>query len=237
NIVVDTHHGIVYCAIPKAACSSWRTILAHLSNRTSSFASMLNIPVHNRSFMRSIGIVELNTFTMQQRAHIIDTFPKFLVVRNPFERLVSAFREKLEKHNRHTKVFHAKYDRRIIRRHRKNSSRSRDVKFEEFVTWLIQGGWKTDEHWTTYQRLCLPCQVRYTYIINYDTFDEDTTQVLKTLFNESSDIFPRRNSMQLNSKIVLNEYRSRLTQQQIDKLQATFADDFEMFDYAKILVD
>jgi hypothetical protein len=49
-------------------------------------------------------------------------YRKFIVVRHPFDRVVSAYRDKFVKLNRWTSYFHRKYGRLIVARYRTNSS-------------------------------------------------------------------------------------------------------------------
>ena len=93
----------------------------------------------------------------------IGRYRKFVVVRHPFDRVVSAYRDKFVRRNRYTNHFHRKYGRLIVSRYRDNQSsvrwryltstngrlvtpssasdevdnRGHDVTFVEFVRFLI----------------------------------------------------------------------------------------------------
>jgi hypothetical protein len=206
-------------------------MLAVLSNKTTKDPRQINkLPVHDKKYLRSLGLVELNQYPPHNRTKILETFPKFLAVRHPLERLVSAFREKFSDNNKYTRFFINKYGRRIKERTRKTGSKAGTITFLEFASWLIGGG-DVDEHWDSYQHLCLPCYINYTYVIDYDSFTEDTSHILRRLFDASLDSFPRRNVKSTKSKHILPQQTKRLSKQLLDKLQDLYKEDFEMFGY------
>ncbi|KAJ8982222.1 hypothetical protein NQ317_013524 [Molorchus minor] len=72
---------------------------------------------------------------------------------SPFERLLSAYRNKFVDTLPSSKYFQSRYGRHIIRRYRPNASKSdllsgANVNFREFVIYLLKEGANTNEHWT-----------------------------------------------------------------------------------------
>jgi hypothetical protein len=63
-------------------------------------------------------------------------------VRHPFERLLSAFRDKLENKNigleHGVEHFYMSYGRKIVQKYRNDSSKRLEPTFPEFVTYLIK---------------------------------------------------------------------------------------------------
>jgi len=127
----------------------------------------------------------------------------FLIVRHPFERLLSAYRDKLQFALPHT--FHQKLGNAIIRKYRKavsyervddnahhplmNSVHSHQQSgkpkkatgtrwptFPEFVDFLLfeaKHGADLDMHWTPITNFCTPCQVKFDIIAKFETLEED----------------------------------------------------------------
>ena len=75
-----------------------------------------------------------------------EDYKKFLFVRNPFDRIISAFRNKFEFGGgpHEDPIFLEKYGRHIIQKYRENASETSlrtgaDVTFVEFLKFLTQG--------------------------------------------------------------------------------------------------
>ena len=108
----------------------------------------------------------------------------FLIARNPYERLVSGYREKIlgairgSDHDRLGKDIVVKYrnlDPKLYR-HSKTSPT-----FSEFVSYIVDeatAGHSLDMHWTPVYSFCNPCQVDLNHIIKFETFDRDTLQII-----------------------------------------------------------
>ena len=109
---------------------------------------------------------------------------KLLVVRHPFERLLSAYRDKLEnsvaRREHGTLHFYEKYGSKIVRKYRNENFKPPgedqvirtmgipgpagiEPTFREFVEYLIDTdlGSYGDDHWMPYYLFCTPCSLKY----------------------------------------------------------------------------
>lgn len=85
-------------------------ILSGVINTT----DVLSIPAdmaHSRRVLASLA-----NFTEPTIAKLLTTYTKFLFVRHPFERLVSAFRNKLEPNLMRSKYFQSRLGKYIVKR-------------------------------------------------------------------------------------------------------------------------
>eukprot|EP00045_Choanoeca_perplexa_P013310 m.150297 g.150297 ORF g.150297 m.150297 type:complete len:366 (-) comp16314_c0_seq2:1996-3093(-) len=92
--IVDIKHKLVFCSIPKAACTIWRQMMRRLNGATDYDTSDERITHHYGGM--SSGLTYLASYTSEQADNIM-TDPEFLkvaVVRNPYSRLLSAWRDK-----------------------------------------------------------------------------------------------------------------------------------------------
>ena len=136
-----------------------------------------------------------------------------MFVREPMERLVSAYNDKFSSSN---VFYHNKIGKHIIKAHRVNASdeslkRVHDVTFSEFVRYLLtqhQLGIPLDWHWDLQSRVCKPCLVDYDFIGTQETFTEDTEELFKMTHIEN--VFIEKN------------YQSKNTTS--DSIEQTFAD-------------
>ena len=87
--------------------------------------------VNSHSMLRSYGLNRLDTYEMKYRTHIIKNYFKFIVVRHPFERLVSAYRAKFGGSNGVQRYFE------LYVPYITNNEKGANVTFSKFVDYLI----------------------------------------------------------------------------------------------------
>jgi chondroitin 4-sulfotransferase 11 len=136
----------------------------------------------------------------------LNTSISFIIVRHPFERLLSAYRDKLQFALPHT--FHQKLGNMIVRKFRKpvtyersdnthhpsmknvhsfqhskmKKVGSRWPTFPEFVEFLLfeaNHNAELDMHWTPIIKFCTPCQVKFDMILKFETLDEDQRYLIE----------------------------------------------------------
>lgn len=175
-----------------------------------------------------------------------------LVVREPFVRLLSAYRDKLENI---TPPYYRKLARKIVTEHREEASKvlgpikSFGPTFYEFVAYLIakhkakDRTFTFDEHWAPYYQFCSPCAVNFSVIAKVETLSRDSAYVvqqlglghvlqrrvrdrrtrLRTVMNKSRD--------GKNTPALLKHYYSQLDDSMLNDLLKIYGIDFEMFGY------
>ena len=172
RILVDKKNKVLYCVIPKTGCSTWKTLFVNLSGNAWRVKPGKVIRVHGSNINR-YGLKYLNQYSTEERAEIFNdkSYLRFIVVRNPFDRLVSAFTDKIK-----GGIFSVPY----MKKYLKTSNEKRRVNFTEFTTYLSQQykPAKVDIHWQKYEDLCQPCSVHYDFILKLETVDVDLPQFL-----------------------------------------------------------
>ena len=120
SLLFDTERRIVYCAVPKVASSSVKMAMA-LMTGTADWSRPIS--VHDSSFMARIGLTSLrrrlatgDNGTWPKLGQMLQLMRKFIVVRHPLQRVVSAYRDKFERNNYWNQYFHNKYGKLIVSR-------------------------------------------------------------------------------------------------------------------------
>ncbi|XP_043522351.1 carbohydrate sulfotransferase 8-like isoform X2 [Frieseomelitta varia] len=235
-----------YCPIYKAGSTTWIYNLCLLMNVRE---EELNSGKEQISTIARRAIPELE---FPEAAEALRTTKKLLVVRHPFERLLSAYRDKLENsvagREHGTLHFYRKYGSKIVEKYQTNFTppeeylviRRKDVPlpagieptFREFVQYLIHTDLANygDDHWIPYYLYCTPCLVDYDIIAKIETLRLDQIYTIHKLHLQDT-IKPRwrHNSGYENASKI---YFGQLNKDLIQKLYEKFQLDFELFDYS-----
>ena len=153
HIIVNEKYKILFCYIPKIACTQWKAIMTSLNQAKPEYHW-----IHDtRNFQF------LSEYPADEATRMLKTYFKFLFVREPFERLLSAY---LNKFYSGDPVFHDGFGKQIIKLYRPGGKpEDKNITFDEFLNYVLHiGNGYWNEHWQTYDKLCHPCWVHYDFI-------------------------------------------------------------------------
>nr|XP_020037062.1 carbohydrate sulfotransferase 8 isoform X2 [Castor canadensis] len=240
RIFVEDRHRVLYCEVPKAGCSNWKRVLMVLAGLASSTADIQHNTVHYGSALR-----RLDTFDRQGILHRLSTYTKMLFVREPFERLVSAFRDKFEHPNSY---YHPVFGKAILARYRANASREAlrtgsGVRFPEFVQYLLDVHRPVgmDIHWDHVSRLCSPCLIDYDFVGKFESMEVDANFFLRLIHAPRNLTFPRfkdRHSQEARTTArITHRYFAQLSALQRQRAYDFYYMDYLMFNYSRPFAD
>jgi len=237
QLIVDDQNGILYCYIPKVACTNWKRIMMILTGSSKGETNPLDIQASD-SHLKN-GFKTLNQFSNSEILYRVNHYLKFMFVRHPFERLLSAYKNKF--HERYSVYFQKKFGRKIIRRYRPEAKAEslvygNDVTFREFVTYVLDPRTHIEglnEHWRQYYKLCHPCHIPYDVIGKYETLYPDARVVLEKAQVDHKVSFPTYPPSFKKAKTIdyIRDFYSTIPSQDIRDLKATYGLDFEFFGY------
>ncbi|XP_040267515.1 carbohydrate sulfotransferase 14 [Bufo bufo] len=226
HIIVNDKYKFLYCYVPKVACSNWKRVLKVLDGSLESLDSRLKMD-HQKD------LVFLADLSVQQIKHRLRHYYKFLFVREPLERLLSAYRNKFGE----IKEYQQRYGLEIVRRYRQDpaaaSSKGDDVTFSEFLRYLLdEDAEKMNEHWMPIYNLCQPCAVPYDFIGSYERLGEDANQVLEAIGAPSYIRFPERQAWYKPvTKETLRYFLCNTPQGLLRELLPKYIMDYSLFAY------
>lgn len=175
----------------------------------------------------------------------LSTYFKFFIVRDPFERLISAFKDKFVKNPRFEPWYKHDIAPAIIRKYRK-SHRNSDLTasglhFEDFVRYLGdgEGRRRMDRqfgehiiHWVTYAELCAPCEVHYNVVGHHETLEKDAPHILKAAGIDHLVSYPAiPPGITRYNRTKVEQYFSGISKRDIKRLFARYQGDFHLFGY------
>ena len=177
----------------------------------------------------------LSIYTKTKARYILDNYYKFMFVREPFERLLSAYKDKFtRKDNDVYKKYELKI-KRLVGERLGADTEDREIKFSDFILYLIDvnsKGGRYNEHWQHYDKLCHPCKINYDFIGHYETLEEDARFVLHEAGVDKIVSFPPVRFT--GTKDELERYYSEVPRENVLQLQRIYRRDFEMFEYSAL---
>ncbi|XP_018552894.2 carbohydrate sulfotransferase 8-like [Lates calcarifer] len=236
NLYVEDRYKLLYCQVPKAGCSNWKRTLMVLAGQASNVQSIKHDTVHYGNHLKT-----LDSFDRQGIMHRLETYTKVMFVREPLERMVSAYRDKFENPNNY---YHSLFGKPIISKYRVNPSwtalkTGNGVTFKEFVQYLLDVHRPVgmDIHWDQANQLCNPCLIDYDFIGKFENMDEESNFLLRLIGAPPNLTLPsfkdrnptdKRTSMQITQK-----YFSQVSKLERQRVYDFYFMDYLMFNYSK----
>jgi len=225
-------------AILQVACTNWKRVFMVLSGvDTAALGTgddLSQIPADVAHKPSTLD--RLSDYPAGRAAEMLNTYTKFLFVRHPFERLLSAYRNKLEqRHQDSSRYFQSRFGRRIVRRYRANATERSlrhgdDVTFAEFAEFVADTRDTVfNEHWAPVDRLCRPCAVNYDFIGKHESLFQDSDFLLRHVVGTADVKFPKGPDSDTSAQLV--KYFSPLRHDTVLRLYGIFHADFKLFDY------
>ena len=184
-------------------------------------------------YSKSIDTPKLINF-LEENDYLLFTF-----VRHPFERLISAFKEKILNPHRHVPS-DVKPQLKIL------FEKANSMSFPEFIDLILtdhqecrKSGKTPNGHWNTFSNMCLHCTIPYDVIGQLETFNEDLKYIILKLGLQN--ILPidnidkwqknKSDSEAKDKKKEVAKYLSQLTKAKLEELLNIYRLDLEMFSY------
>ena len=211
TLIVDDKYKLVYCNVPKVACTSWQRVFLVLNGVMNHTDDLSQPQVNNNVGPRKLR--SLNSYKKSRRAEIT----KFLVVRHPFHRVLSAYRNKLwagSPTSNSSESFQSVIGLHILKEYRPNTILNNksgsierkvistkqarkviyDLRFDEFVKFLTNtteiASFLKNPYWREINRLCGPCQINYDVISHFESLVDDALYILRLVHADHIVEFP-----------------------------------------------
>ena len=223
---------LVYCQLSKVACTTW-TDLMSAANLNGSLA-VFPMQAHLAPRLRKANVTFHEQLPLRFR-----NYTKFLVVRNPFDRLLSAYYNII-----HPPANQLGPGPAVIKAltHKFKTPRSK-ITLHQFVDFLtshepITAELLYDRHYGTYAHACGVCKIQYDYVIRHEAMSEDAKIVLRRLgfksdhFKQAEKIHPgnRRNYIFGLGEQYLYEF-NKVPKSKLKKLYTRYSVDMQLFGY------
>ena len=183
-MLVDEKLKAIYCGVPKAGSTSWKTFLAKVAG-----GNPMEHQAESEQFLSNLGLKYLNIFPRSAIQLKLESYYKFFFVRHPLERLVSAYHDKIGRYNSYGDDIRKDIVEKVLNKDSTQSVSTKEAKltritFDTFVKYLIMKSGEEgdlDHHWEDIDKLCHPCQIHYNYIGKLETMDSDAENIITKL--------------------------------------------------------
>ncbi|KAG7272113.1 hypothetical protein CRUP_008293 [Coryphaenoides rupestris] len=253
HLIVDDRHGIIYCYVPKVACTNWKKIMIILSESMlqdgAPYTDPQAIPrnmVHNSSSHLTFNKFwhRYGKFSHHLMKVKLKKYTKFLFVRDPFVRLISAFRNKFLETNDN---FYSRFAQPMLRRYGNQPTPPASASealaagisptFPQFVQYLLDPATEKaapfNEHWRQAYRLCHPCQIQYDFVGHLETLEEDAEHLLRQLRVDNVVEFPAPPLGNTSASHSVADWFSAVPLEARRRLYKLYEPDFRLFGYER----
>lgn len=228
KLFVDMNHNTTWCPVYKAASTTMMQVFAKFKGL---WKKDKTLTIKNGMQLNKI-IQSVDTLDSKSYQKIMTSTNKILVVRHPFERLLSAYRDKLEQRD-NRKYYYEKYGQKIIKKYG-DPNNQRVPTFTQFLKYISEDNYSRDEHWRPVATHCVPCLFPYDYVLKTESFDHEIKLLFKMLgmqkYLPETKLHVNQNGA--TSPQLANAYFSEVPKQLLKKLYNIYKNDFKLFNYA-----
>ncbi|KAL9973227.1 hypothetical protein ACROYT_G019649 [Oculina patagonica] len=238
RVLVSNRYKTLFCYVPKVACSNWKRVFLVLEGHFNTTAEI------DYSFVHNLTLEAMNSLIYYPKIEIdrmLQSYKKIVFVREPMERILSAYVNKFA-HDAENRKYHHKYGIDIIQKYRKNFTGEvtdeQYTTFNEFVKYLIdlQPYEKRNEHWNLQYNLCSPNIINYDFIGKYDTLKSDAARALELMGASDVVTFPDNGKPKpegQETKTLMKTFYSLISELEFNQLQEGYDKDYETFGFYK----
>lgn len=189
HLLVDDHTKTLFCFAPKVACTNLKLALFYtLGLITKEDLDKSRDDIDQNKLEDNIILTSFISRRKSERIKIVKGYFKFVMYRNPLERLLSAYRSKVRRYplvGLQKDVPHYNWLRRHIFAYTHPSDYKEwilhggqymvNISFNDFIDYWLAYDLSNDEHFRTVFNLCEPCRISYNYYGNFKTFLKDAS--------------------------------------------------------------
>ena len=239
HMLTDATHKVLFCFVPKIGCTNLKLLFlrgqlprSELDKQREDIdKAQLKHAIQNNSF---------SSLDSASREKYTSKFFKFIMIRNPLERLVSAFRNKIESFNL-TAGYFSEYDwvRHAILRQThpvfyrvwiRGGRQPVAISFSDFIDYWLKPTnlrFEHDPHFSSLLEICQPCRTRFDYYGNFHHFDRDVEVLIDKIGASRSDLRQGYYSEDTSTEEWMKLYYSTLTAAQKKAILNRMAHDLE----------
>ncbi|CAK8675704.1 unnamed protein product [Clavelina lepadiformis] len=214
RINFSKEYKFAYCYIPKVGTTHMKGVLMELNGHTNWTPDDVHILTAKRYLFKGENLPES-----------FRNFIKLIVVRHPYERIISSYNDKVA--NPQEKKFIERSG--MILEKYGSQSRQSDGNNQDVTSGV-------ENHWNSFNSICQPCAIDYDVIAHLETIDDDSRYLLRLIgapkhiqYSEGYGVSGKSKTAQKN---LTASYLRKLDILKRQKLYQAFEADFLLFNYS-----
>eukprot|EP00189_Rhodosorus_marinus_P000114 CAMPEP_0113956450 /NCGR_PEP_ID=MMETSP0011_2-20120614/2075_1 /TAXON_ID=101924 /ORGANISM="Rhodosorus marinus" /LENGTH=548 /DNA_ID=CAMNT_0000966611 /DNA_START=50 /DNA_END=1696 /DNA_ORIENTATION=- /assembly_acc=CAM_ASM_000156 len=228
RLIVSETLKAMYCPLPKIACSNWKSLFRKLEG----FKDYKNLALaHDKA---NSGLKYLKDYTEEEALKMVQDpeWLKFVFVRDPASRLLSAYLDKFDRRELDSPEFIKFFDQLLGFQYRKNAVELFMPSFEEFIMYVgRQNDFDMNEHWAPQVYLCQMDKFPYDFVGRFENYDADAFAVLDAL-GQPQEEFPSQSKLGFPSMGTREKMDEHFTDEIRTQVELKFERDYRLLSYA-----
>ena len=260
SFILDEEHKLGYCENPKVGSSTWISYLYRLIPENTrkdiekvwvaanNSGDILNISQSKRNLLwtqfknKTSIFLKTNAENKVEKlfSYVSQDIFTFTFVRHPFERLISAYKNKGQNYKKMKEYGFGKWylkgptfpsfvDEVVLKEYRRSDC------YKKYYKTCNENKYKFNYHWSPLSSRCSYCDITYNVVGRMESFDEDVEYIFqKTVLKQLVPVKEHHNHRNPSKKSGKNEtlfYLSQLTEKQKLDVYNLYKMDFELFGY------
>ena len=230
-MIVDDRHKVIICLIPKVGCTSFKEMMIRQTGLVPVNKTLGH--VHQIGVLRRYGLHPLYDYSPEEILSRLQKYTKFIVVRHPLDRLISAYTDKFLVHT----VYPSRRNKTIMGMFGANAVELINglprISLQQFLAMILRA--PHNRHWMKYVGLCQPCRVQYDSVLKLETLESDLEQILPFFRNPGQQTVKiphwNRERYQTNKLNSVTETIHKVDPQLVRRILNFFRDDMALFGY------
>ncbi|KAK2531937.1 hypothetical protein Q9233_005597 [Columba guinea] len=206
SLRVSTKLDLLYCQVPSTGVEEWQELLEKLEEKEN-----ITVPVLLPYPRRHISEAQLSEFNLTEVEAVLASYTKVLFIRDPFQRLISAFMQGT------------------------GSSPS----FSSFVQDVVDSGpHNASTTWRPLVSLCQPCLIQYDYVVAFGFLRQELGHLLRRAGLPADSLLPEFTDTQVQWTYswLSEQMFSELSLQQKKQLSHFYCWDLSAFPFSSSLL-
>lgn len=241
HLMISNEKQVLYCFLPKVANTNFRRVFLGLQGVVPK-PEVPNISGYDIYFTYDKKFKYLSGLSQELKQNILERYRKFVVVRDPLERLLSGYRNKFFHPNENHKaeyhnnavVFYAKHPKARQEHNMRMSFKDKEMTFEEFLTYwtdVFDANEFLNEHFVPSYLLCNPCGINFDFIGKYETINTEVKYIFDQLKIDID--FPGRNDnySSMPTYALIEQYYKPIPDKLLQKTWNILKFDYVLFGY------
>ena len=242
HLMFDDGRKAIFCFVPKAGSTDMKRLVLYMGGRLPLETvewPWVEDSIYIEPALQHVSFLN-NSLSASDVSRRINSYYKFMIVRNPLERLASLYRDKIQRPLGESKnKFEIEVKTEILQKYnpkeylqwKRKKYSNFTVTFQQFINYIVEHNLTSlNEHFVPSLWICHPCFVKYDFYANFRTISSDVAQLLK--FFKTDGRYYRNKSLHKpaqETRMLMRSYYSSLAKRDSVKLFAALYDELAFY--------